>query len=109
VSEGVVNLKDEVVDLLLEELDNPVALSDYCITLIDLILPVDNDLILLCDNFLLFRDQCLKLFYLSDPSTCISVVTLSYIGEQTHTVAQHNLIVVLGIHEPDGTTECLFG
>jgi hypothetical protein len=71
VSVGVVNLKDEVVDLLLEELDNRVALSDYCITLIDLILPVDNDLISLCDNFLLFRDQCLKLFYLSDPSICI--------------------------------------
>jgi hypothetical protein len=45
VSEGVVNLKDEVVDLLLEELDNRVALSDYCITLIDLILLVDNDFI----------------------------------------------------------------
>jgi hypothetical protein len=109
VSEGIVNLKDVVVDLLLEELDNRVALSDYCITLIDLILPVDNDLISLCDNFLLFRDQCLKLFYLSDPSICISVVTLSYTGQQTHTVAQHNLIVVLGIHEPDGTTERLFG
>jgi hypothetical protein len=47
VSEGVVNLKDEVMDLLLEELDNRVTLSDYCITLIDLILPVDNGLILL--------------------------------------------------------------
>jgi hypothetical protein len=109
VSEGVVNLKDEVVDLLLEELDNRVMLSDYCITLIDLILPVDNGLISLCDNFLLFRDQCLKLFYLSDPSINISIVTLSYTGQQTHTVAQQDLVVVLGIHEPDGTTECLFG
>jgi hypothetical protein len=78
VSEGVVNLKDEVVDLLLEELDNRVTLSDYCITLIDLILPVDNGLISLYDNFLLFRDQCLKLFYLSDPLISISVVTLGY-------------------------------
>jgi hypothetical protein len=109
VSEGVVNLKDEVVDLLLEELDNRVTLSDYCITLIDLILPVDNGLISLCDNFLLFRDQCLKLFYLSDPSISISVVTLSYTGQQTHTAAQKDLIVVVGIHEPDGTTERLFG
>jgi hypothetical protein len=44
VSEGVVNLKDEVVDLILEELDNRVTLGDYCITLIDLILPVDTGL-----------------------------------------------------------------
>jgi hypothetical protein len=62
VSEGVVNLKDKVMHLLLEELDNRVTLSDYCITLIDLILSVDNGLIPLCDNFLLLRDQCLKLF-----------------------------------------------
>jgi hypothetical protein len=59
VSKGIVNLKDKVVDLLLEELDNRVTLSDYCITLIDLILLVDNGLVLLCNNFLLLRDQCL--------------------------------------------------
>jgi hypothetical protein len=81
VSMGVVNLKDEVGDLLLEELDNRVTLSDYCITLIDLILPVDNGLISLRNNFLLFRDQCLKLFYLSDLSISISVMTLSYTSQ----------------------------
>jgi hypothetical protein len=109
VSEGIVNLKDKVVDLLLEELDNRVTLSDYCITLIDLILPVDNDLVSLCNNFLLLRDQCLKLFYLSDLLISISVMPLSYTSQQTHTMAQHNLIVVLGIHKSDGTTEFLFG
>jgi hypothetical protein len=102
-------LKDKVVDLLLEELDNRVTLSNYCITLIDLILPMDNGLVSLCDNVLFFHNQCLKLFYLSDLSISISVMTLSYTGQQTHTVAQHNLIVVLGIHEPDGATERLFG
>jgi hypothetical protein len=81
LSEGVVNLKDKVMDLLLEELDNHVTSSDYCITLIDLILPVDNGLISLCDNFLLFCDQGLKLFYLSDLSISISVVTLSYTSQ----------------------------
>jgi hypothetical protein len=55
VSKGVVNLKDKVMDLLLEELDNRVTLSDYCITLIDLILPMDNSLVSLCNNFLLLR------------------------------------------------------
>jgi hypothetical protein len=109
VSDGVVNLKDKVVNLLLEELENRVTLSDYCITLIDLILPVDNGLVSLCDNFLLFRGQCLKLFYLSDLSISISVVTLSYTSQQIHTAAQQDLIMVLGIHEPAGTTERLFG
>jgi hypothetical protein len=109
VSMGVINLKDKVVDLLLEEFDNRVTLSDYCITLIDLILPMDNGLISFCNNFLLFCDQCLKLLYLSDLSISISVVSLSYTGQLTHTTAQHNLIVVLGIHEPDGAMKHLFG
>jgi hypothetical protein len=87
VSMGVVNLKDKLVDLLLEELNNCVTLSDYCITLIDLILPVNNGLLSLCDDFLLLRDQCLKLYYLSDLSIRISIVTLSYTSQLTHTAA----------------------
>jgi hypothetical protein len=59
VSDGVINFQNEVVDLLLEKLNYRVMLSDYCITLIDLILPVDNGLISLCNNFLILRDQCL--------------------------------------------------
>jgi hypothetical protein len=106
---GVVNLKDKVVDLLLEELDNRVALSDYCITLIDLILSMDNGLISLCDDFLLLCDQGLKLFYLSVLSIRSSIVTLSDTSQLTHTTAQQNLIVVLDIHGPDGTTERFFG
>jgi hypothetical protein len=67
VSMGVVNLKNKVVNLLLEELNNSVTLSDYGITLIDLILPVKNGPIPCCDNFLLLGNQGLKLYYLSDP------------------------------------------
>jgi hypothetical protein len=85
VSMGIVNFKDKVMDLLLEELDNHVTLSDYCITLIDLILPVNNGLLSLYDDFLLLCDQCLKLFYLSDLSISISIVTLSYTSQLTHT------------------------
>jgi hypothetical protein len=85
MSMGIVNLKDKIMDLLLEELDNCVALSDYYITLIDLILPVKNGLLSLGDNFLLLRDQSLKLLYLSDLSISISVVTLSDTSQLTHT------------------------
>jgi hypothetical protein len=87
VSMGVINLKDKVVDLLLEELDNRVTLSDYCITLIDLILPMDNGLISLCNNFFLLRNQGLKLLYLSDLSISTSIVTMSNTSQLTHTMA----------------------
>jgi hypothetical protein len=87
VSMGIVNLKDKVVDLLLEELDDRVTLSDYCITLIDLIFPVKNGLISCCDNFLLLSDQGLKLHYLSDLSISISIVTLSYTSHLTYATA----------------------
>jgi hypothetical protein len=53
---GIVGLKDQVMDLFLEELNDRVALSDYSITLIDLILPVKNSLLTCCDNLLLLRD-----------------------------------------------------
>jgi hypothetical protein len=82
---GVVNLKNKVIDLLLEELDNRVTLSDYCITLIHLILLVKNGLLTRCDNFLLLGNQGLKLYYLSDLSISIAIVTLSYTSQLTHT------------------------
>jgi hypothetical protein len=37
---GIINLQDEVVDLLLEKLNDCVALGDYRITLIDLVFSV---------------------------------------------------------------------
>jgi hypothetical protein len=84
---GVIDLKDKVVDLLLEELNDRVALSDYGITLIDLILPVKNSLLTCCDDLLLLRDQGLKLSDLSDLSISLSIVTLSYANQLTHTTA----------------------
>jgi hypothetical protein len=85
VSICVINLKNEIVDLLLEKLENRIMLSDYCITLIDLILPVKNGLVPYCDNFLFLSDQGLKLHYLSDLPISISVVTLSCTNQLTHT------------------------
>jgi hypothetical protein len=34
---GIINLEDEVMDLLLEELNDRVALGDHCITLVDFV------------------------------------------------------------------------
>jgi hypothetical protein len=78
VSMGVIDLKDKVMNLLLEELNDRVALSDDCITLIDLVLPVKNSLLTCCDDLLLLRDQGLKLYYLSDLAISIAILALSY-------------------------------
>jgi hypothetical protein len=45
VGVGIINLQDEVMDLFLEELNDRVALGDYRITLIDLVLLMMNSLI----------------------------------------------------------------
>jgi hypothetical protein len=85
VSMGIIDLKNKVVDLLLEEFNDRVALRDHCNTLIDLILPMKNSLIPDCNNLLLLRDQSLKLHYLGDLSIGISIVTLGYANQLTHT------------------------
>jgi hypothetical protein len=64
-----------------------IVLSDYCITLIDLILPVKNGLISSSNNFLLLGNQGLKLHYLSDLSISIAIMTLSYANQLTHIAA----------------------
>jgi hypothetical protein len=87
LSESIIHLKDEVMDLLLEELDDGVALSDCCITLVDLILRVKNGFIFLCDDLLLFCDHCLERFYLCDLSVSMPVVTLSGAGQLADTAA----------------------
>jgi hypothetical protein len=48
---------------------------------------VKNSLLTCCDDLLLLRDQGLKLYYLSDLSISISIVTLSYANQLTHTMA----------------------
>jgi hypothetical protein len=84
---GIIDLKNKVVDLLLEEFNDRVALSDDGITLIDLILPVKNSLIPGYDNLLLLHDQSLKLHYLGDLSVSIPVTPLSGTGQLTHSAA----------------------
>jgi hypothetical protein len=109
MSMGIIDLQDKVMNLLLEKFNDRVALSDYGITLIDLILPVKNSLLTCCDDLLLLRDQGLKFYYLSDLSISIAIVALSYTNQLTHTTAKQDLIMVLNIHEPDKTTERFFG
>jgi ribonuclease BN (tRNA processing enzyme) len=82
---GIINLKDEVVDLFLEKFNDRVALGDHRITLIDLVFPVKNSLLPCGNDSLLFYHQGLKLLYLGDLSVSIPEVTLRDTDQLTHT------------------------
>jgi hypothetical protein len=82
---GIINLKNEVVDLFLEKLNDCVALGDYRITLIDLVLPVMNGLFACSDDFFLLGHRSLKLLYLGNLSVSIPKVTLHDTDQLTHT------------------------
>jgi hypothetical protein len=78
VSLGIISLKDQVVDLFLEEFNDCIAPSDYSITLVDLTLSMKDGLISCCDDFILLSNQGLKLHYLGDLTVSILIVTLSH-------------------------------
>jgi hypothetical protein len=82
---GIINLKDEVVDLFLEKLNDRVALGNHRITLIDLVFSVKNGLLSCGNDSLLFCHQSLKLPYLGGLSVSIPEVTLRDTGQLTHT------------------------
>jgi hypothetical protein len=60
-------------------------LGDHCFTLVDLIFPVMNSLLLGSDDFILFCHQGLKLRNLGDLSVSIPKMTLRDIDQLTHT------------------------
>jgi hypothetical protein len=84
---GIINLKDEVVDLFLEKLNDRVALGDHHITLIDLVFSVKNGLLSCGNDSLLFCHQSSKLLYLGNLSVGIPKVSLRDTGQLTHTIA----------------------
>jgi hypothetical protein len=101
---GIVKLKGEVMNLLLEELNNGVVLDNHCITLEDLILSVGDGCISLCDNLIFSSDRGLELFNLSNLLVNISVMTFNYAGQLVHTTVLKYPIVVLCTHEADRST-----
>jgi hypothetical protein len=109
VSLGIVNLKDQIVDLFLEELNDCIALSDDSITLVDLIFSMKDGVISCCDDLILLSHQGLKFHYLSNLTVSIPLVTLSHTSQLTHATKQQNLIMVLNIHKPGDTMDRFFG
>jgi hypothetical protein len=81
---GIINLQDEVMDLLLKELNDRVALGDYRITLIYLVLPMMNSLISSSDDPIFLGHQSSKLVNLGDLSISLPIVTSRSIDQLTH-------------------------
>jgi hypothetical protein len=86
VGVGIINLQDEVMDLLLEELNDRVALGDYRIIFIDLVFPVMNSLISSSDDPIFLDHQGSKLVNLGDLSINLPMVTSRSINQLTHLV-----------------------
>jgi hypothetical protein len=88
VSLGIVDLKDQIMNLFLEELNDCIALSDDSISLVDLIFSMKDGLISCCDDLILLGHQGLKFHYLSDLTASISIVTLSHTSQLSHATKQ---------------------
>jgi hypothetical protein len=84
VSLSIISHKDQIMDLFLKKLNDGVALSDYMITLVDLIFSVKDGLIPCCDDLILLSHQGSKLINLSDLSISLPIVTSCGINQLTH-------------------------
>jgi hypothetical protein len=84
VSLGIISLKDQIMDLFMKELNDGIALSDYVITLVDLIFSMKDGLIPCYDDLILLSHQGSKLVNLSDLSISLPIVTSRSIDQLTH-------------------------
>jgi hypothetical protein len=84
VSLGIISFKDQIMDLFLKELNDGIALSDYMVTLVDLIFSMKDGLIPCCDDLILLSHQGSKLVNLSDLSISLPIVTSRGIDQLTH-------------------------
>jgi hypothetical protein len=73
------------MDLFLEELNNGIALNDYCITLNNMIFSVNNSFIPLCESFIFSSNRNSELFNLINLLVNISMMTLGYADLVVHT------------------------
>jgi hypothetical protein len=87
VSLGIISLKDQIMDLFLKELNDGIALSDYMITLVDLIFSMKDDLIPCYGDLILLSHQGSKLVNLSNLSISLPIVTSRSIDQLTHLAA----------------------
>jgi hypothetical protein len=83
VSLGIIILKDQIMNLFLEELNDCIVLSDDSITLVDLIFSMKDGLISCCDDLILLGHQGLKFHYLRPSATRIQMVRYIYPAENS--------------------------
>jgi hypothetical protein len=72
---------------LVLHINDGIALSDYMITLVDLIFSMKDGLIPCCDDFILLSHQGSKLVNLSNLSISLPIVTSRSIDQLTHLAA----------------------
>jgi hypothetical protein len=80
---GIINFENEILDLFLKKFNDRVALGDYRITLIYLVLLMMNSLISSSNDPIFLGHQSSKLVNLGDLSISLSIVTSRSIDQLT--------------------------
>jgi hypothetical protein len=99
VVNSLAQIKVEFMNLLLEKVNNSVALENESITLNKLFLSMLNSFFLLCNNLFLGSDSGLEFLNLRILPTNLSTIPLGYAGQSIHIVLLKCLVTVLCIHK----------
>jgi hypothetical protein len=98
---SLTKIKVELMNLLLEKVNDSVALDNESITINNLFFSMLNGFFPLSNNLFLGRDSCLKFLDLRILPANLITISLGYVGQSIHTVLLECLVTVLCIHESD--------
>jgi hypothetical protein len=98
---SLAKIKVELMNLLLEKVNDSVALNNKSIALYNLILSMLNGFIPLCNNLFLGSDSGLEFLNLHVLPTNLIMIPLGYAGQSIYTVLLKCLVAVPCIHKSD--------
>jgi hypothetical protein len=104
VVNSLAQIKVELMNLLLEEVNNSITLSNEGITLNNLFFSMLYSFFTLSNIFFLGSDSSLECLNLRILSANLITIPLGYVGQAIDTVLLKRLIAVLCTHESDGST-----
>jgi hypothetical protein len=98
---SLTKLKVELMNLILEKINDSVALNNKSITLYNLILSMLNGFFPLGNNLFLGSDSGLEFLNLRILPANLSMIPLGYAGQSIFTMLLKCLVAVLCIHKSD--------
>jgi hypothetical protein len=101
---SLAKIKVELVNLLLEKINDSVALDNVSITLNNLFFSMLNGFFPLSNNLFFGRDSGLEFLNLRILPANLITIPLGYVGQSIYTVLLQRLVEVLCIHKSDCST-----